>query len=189
VSYDDPGWRRAWFALLPPWHGLVSVVRGGADGITSARILFFAFMSSPLFMGAVLPLIVDETNGANDWSLIVPVALGAGGIAAALWVRRHHFLLGTEPRHVAMQYQQQMILGIAFAELPALVSWVVCFLLSARWPYVIGLAFSLTGMALVAPTRSDIDRKQQQLRERGSANLGQALLDNGPTRRGWRGAG
>ena len=52
------------------------------------------------------------------------------------------------------------------------------------WIYLVGLSFALAGFAIIAPTRANIERKQQKIQASGSPlSLGQALLDSTPPRR------
>ena len=75
-------------------------------------------------------------------------------------------------------------IGIAAAEMPALfgVAWAIAS--GNPWAYVVGLAFSLFAFWRIAPSRRNLTRDQEQIRERGSSlDLTAALMQTaGPPR-------
>lgn len=55
------------------------------------------------------------------------------------------------------------------------------------WVYLLGMAFGLAGLAQMAPTRGDIERRQQQIAAQGSPlSLLEALMAPPPGRRDGR---
>jgi hypothetical protein len=189
MSYEDPGWTRAGVGAIP-FVGRWLIRRSEYDGITNARALFLTFFIALLFVGLVLLSIVRGPGKQGSWPAIVLGVVGLASVYAVQRVRRTPFWRGTDPQRIARQYLTPMVLGIAFGEAPALISFVISVIQRVHWPYLEGLGFAVVNFASIAPTRSDIERRQMQLREAGvSINLGQSLLDLPPSRHGWRGGG
>ena len=180
MPYEDPGWRKALVSLVPGF-GLLAARRAG-EGITRARILFLAYSSSVVYLGVLLVFIVDGPPKDGAWPGVVVGLLGIGGMIGIRWLRRQP-LIGKDNRAVAGGFLSALIIGVAFAVTPAVMGFVLSIVQQARWPYVLALPFTLAGMALVAPTRAEIERRQQQMNERGSSiDLGRSLLES-PRRR------
>jgi hypothetical protein len=74
-------------------------------------------------------------------------------------------------------YVGVMLIGMGLAETTALLGFVGVFLTHRLWPYLLGMAFSLVGLTLIAPSREDIERRQRDLTDRRlPLSLGEALL-------------
>jgi hypothetical protein len=57
------------------------------------------------------------------------------------------------------------------------------FIAGSLWIYLVGLPFALVGFAIIGPTRTNIERRQQALRALSSPlSLGQALMNHPSTR-------
>jgi len=70
-----------------------------------------------------------------------------------------------------------MFIGIGCADSVALFGFVGIFIGGTIWLYLLGLAFALPGLALIGPTRADIERRQQQIAAQGSSlSLLEALM-------------
>jgi hypothetical protein len=60
---------------------------------------------------------------------------------------------------------------------PSVVAFIGTFFANKLWLYLVGLAFGFLGFALIAPTRADIERRQQQIAAQGSSlSLLEALM-------------
>jgi hypothetical protein len=59
-------------------------------------------------------------------------------------------------------------IGVGVAEGAAMWGFVGVFLGGSLWICLIGLAFGLVGMWMIAPTRSDIERRQREITAAGS---------------------
>jgi hypothetical protein len=58
------------------------------------------------------------------------------------------------------------------------------FLGGSLWIYLVGLPFGLIGLWIVAPTQSDIERRQREITEAGSSlSLLDALISVPPAKR------
>lgn len=60
-----------------------------------------------------------------------------------------------------------MFVGIGLAETPVILGLLAALLLGEWWVFVPGLAFGLWGLARVAPSRRNIERREEQLRSTG----------------------
>jgi hypothetical protein len=99
----------------------------------------------------------------------------AYGLALVLWVRARPLPTET-PEKLVAGFRGAFFIGLGVAEAPALVGFAGSFITMRLWPYLIGLAVSLGLMAAIAPTRSEIERRQRQIEDAGSAlSLGQLL--------------
>lgn len=68
-------------------------------------------------------------------------------------------------------------LSLAVANLPALIGFIGVFIANELWPYLVGMGLSLLAFSLFAPTRREIERRQQQITGTGSPlSLGETLM-------------
>jgi hypothetical protein len=150
-----------------------------SDGITALRFVFVAFSSALVLFLYVLFFITDggwgrlSAAGATPWII---AATGVFGLVGTLAVRRRPLDMSS-PVRLADSYRTAFFLGVAFSEMPALGAFVGAVVTGHLVVYVVGLGFAAAGMALVAPTKADIARRQRDLMARGSMlSLGRALL-------------
>lgn len=68
---------------------------------------------------------------------------------------------------MAESYRKSFFLGVALAELVALVAFVASFVVSAGWLYLLGAAFSAVGFAWLAPTTRNLAHRQEDLSRAG----------------------
>jgi hypothetical protein len=116
---------------------------------------------------AVLTFIRPFTSGQGVPSSVYLLLLaGPVSVAFVPWAKRH-LLTSCGSSELAGHYATSFLLGIAFAELAALLGFVASFLAGAVWPYVIGMLVSFVGFGLVAPTASRIRRLDESLSSRG----------------------
>jgi hypothetical protein len=181
ADYQDPGWGptlRRWPLLLLPLPTITFPVllrRGGIDGVTALRMLWLSFvMALPLFL-LVLAFIEPTIGRPTGPELLILTVLLLASLAGVWWARSRPL----DGSAAAGSYRSQFFLGAAFAEAGALYGFVGVFVLGALWPYLIGLPAGLLGLALIAPSRRDIERRQHELTARGSTiSLGQALFES-----------
>jgi hypothetical protein len=68
-------------------------------------------------------------------------------------------------------------IGVGVAEAAALWGFAGVFLGGSLWIYLVGLAFGLVGLWMIAPARSDIERRQREITAAGSPlSLRDALI-------------
>lgn len=76
----------------------------------------------------------------------------------------------SEPECFVRSYRSRLFARLAWAEAPAVLAFAAFLLLGGEaWVFGIGLAASLAGFALAAPTRASLRREQQQLIASGSS--------------------
>jgi hypothetical protein len=174
---DDPGWAAAIpiIGFLPPFRVQ------SRHRLTLARRLFVAFPSTLVLLGVVLPFITAGSE-RNHVSATVPFGLalaGVVGIGLASWARARRLDM-TSPDTLVASFQTNMILGIAFSEYPALFAFAAVLITHQVWLYAIGFAASSIGLAVIAPTRRAIERKQEQISALGSPLSLAAAFAAGP---------
>jgi hypothetical protein len=120
-----------------------------------------------------------ETSAEIPWA-VVPI--GIVTLACITRLRRRP-LRTTTPAELAGSYRGLFFLGIGFAAIPVLCAVGLSFFSTSFWTCLIGLPFSIVGMWLVAPSRSDIKRRQRDITAAGSPlSLLDALISAPPSR-------
>jgi hypothetical protein len=154
----DPGWRLFGSKRSAP--------------LVQLRFLFTTVVLAIALFPVALSFMIDpEDQWDRDlepaWTLWTLV----GGVAASLlgvgWARGRP-LSGTTARALFLSYNKRFFIGVAFAELPTLLGFVVAFVTSRLWPCVVGLAVSLVGFAMMAPTARNIHRDEERVQAVGS---------------------
>ncbi len=178
-DYQDPGWRSAlrgvgWLVFPMP-HVWLSRTRPAENGLISLRRIYLSLVDA-LFLFLVAFTFIAPWDGGNEgWIPTVVVALGAYSLVAVIHLSRRP--LNTEsPERLAGSYRARFI-GVGMAEAAALFGICGIFIGGSLWIYLVGLPFALAGLAIIAPTRANIERSQQKVQASGSPlSLGAALL-------------
>jgi hypothetical protein len=159
---DDPGW------------GLRA---GRGVPVSVQRTIFLVVLQALVLLLIVLAVLmpVRDPAAAVDPVVYALLGLSLAGPLGGMWTRRRRLECGT-PANLVQQYQALFLVGLALSESAALFGFVASFLADGFWPYLVGVALSAIGFALIAPTRSDIARRDEQLTFSGcSTSLRQAL--------------
>ncbi len=91
-------------------------------------------------------------------------------------------LTGVDGAAVAAQYVSIVFIQVGVAEAAALVGFVATFIEGWKVPYALGLAFAMAGFFELAPSKRNIERRQEQLDAQGvPVNLLRELMGP-PTR-------
>jgi hypothetical protein len=171
--HEDPGWRPSlrglwWYAL--PIVGDVMRVRGRraeTNGLIVLRSVFVGLIVPlPLFV-VVLSFIGPWDGGDEGWVPWAVVAIGIVSLAYVARIRRRP-LPTTSPQALARSYRALFFIGVGVAEAAALWGFTGVFLGGSVWIYLVGLAFGLVGLWMIAPTRRDIERRQREITAAGS---------------------
>jgi len=183
MTSEDPGWR---LAFRVAWGAVISLLdffarrrikRTSANELIALRAQFLTAVS-PLFLFlAILPAVGSNSRPDNvHWLLFFVAGYGVLCLANILWLRRRPLMTNT-PQTLAASYKAVMFIGIGCADSVALFGFVGIFIGGTIWLYLLGLAFALPGLALIGPTRADIERRQQQIAAQGSSlSLLEALM-------------
>lgn len=144
------------------------------------RLLFWAIVLGAMVMVAI-GVLVRGLTASFQWFGAVVAVFGAGVLAASRWVAG--LPLNAEgPTELASSFVRATIGGAALAESPALVGAVGSMVTGDPWPALIGGAWSLLAFSFVAPTEAAVDRRDAELRSRGSLlSLREVLGGGGAT--------
>lgn len=186
---DDPGWafsgKDAVGLVFPPLllmrHGGGAggghVRRGGRPPILLLRAIFLVVVQALALLFVVLALVLPLRDPAQELSPVVygVLAVALVGPLGGAWSRKRRLECG-DLDHLAQQYAAVFFIGVALSESAALFGFVASFLAGGYWPYLVGVALSLVGFALIAPTKTDVARRAYHLTTTGCAtSLREAL--------------
>lgn len=182
TAYEDPGWG----AALGKWLGMhvpipLPHTPDSTDGITSIRVTFIAFLEAPVVASAIYLFVTALDGRLVPGRLRLEVAVyGLASVAGVLWARERP-LVASSPEILAASYRWNFFLGVAVAESPALLGFVVTLIQGEISSLLIGLVFTGLGLNLLAPTRANIERGQRTVEVVGSPlSLGRSLLEPTP---------
>jgi hypothetical protein len=190
----DPGWSEVLATvsdvMMLPWLQVPPIGRRRerrmATLLTQLRTVYLAFLFSLFLFAFVLSFIAPWDGGDERWIPLFIAGFGVYGLAIASWFGRRPYIYakrGMPPvapadlAQLAAVYRTRMFLGIALVQAVALMGFVGVFIGGSLWLYCLGLALSLFGHWRVAPSRRNIERDQERLREQGiSLDLTTALM-------------
>jgi hypothetical protein len=172
TNHEDPGWRPSLRALR--WYAvpIVGYVlhrrqrRRQANGVIALRSVFLGLLVT-LFLFLV-PLFIEPMDGGDErW---VPWAVVVIGLVSLVWVSlvQRRPLSTTSLEALARSYRAWFFIGIGIAVEPGLWGFVGALLGGSLWIYLVGLAFALVGLWMIAPTHQDIERRQREITATGS---------------------
>jgi hypothetical protein len=185
----DPGWRPSLRAL--GWTAIPVVglfMRAKARGretnwLILLRTIFLALVPALFLFPVALSFIEPWDGGDERW---VPRAVLLSGIVSVVWVLgiRRRQLPTSSPEALAGSYRALLFIGIAAAEVPVFAGITGVLLRGSLWIYLVGLPFALVGLWMVAPSKSDIERRQREITASGSPlSLLAALISGPPSKR------
>jgi hypothetical protein len=160
----DPGWKPALPSAVPFFGRIIA--RQLKPQILVMRALWISFASAIVWIGVVVVLIMSdvEATGSAVVGYVAVLVATVAGAAGSVWAARSR--AGKDPAsNDANAYRSYFFLRIAFSEVPALVGFAFCFVVSRPTPYYVGGPIALFGIALVAPTRRFLARQGPVLRE------------------------
>lgn len=174
----DPGWRPAftkpqWLLLLAlPVFGTIAA-RGArlerCGALVRVRVVFVSRVVSLALICLVTLRVVGEQEQRGEVGLWWALLVGIGTLDTAMvWWARTRPLDPSNPDSLRQSYVATFMLGTAVALSSALIGFVLVFITGHIEPLFVGMVFSLVGLAMIAPTRREIERREQELRSKGS---------------------
>lgn len=148
--------------------------------MTQLRWIWAQVVIALVMLAVVIGFAVPWTNEAADGGIAPVAALVAGfvlaaiGIGGALWNRNRDYVC-VPADELQRLFATRVFVGIAISDLPALLSFVAAFIFEEGWRYLLGLAISLVGLVLSAPSRANVERVNAKLRAQGCPH---ALADS-----------
>jgi hypothetical protein len=182
TNHEDPGWWPSlrglrWYPI--PIVGEVINIRAWRkerNGLIVLRSVFLGLLVTLFLFLVPLSFMGPWDGGDEGW---VPWAVVVIGIASLAWVARirRRPLATTSPEALARHYRALFFIGVGAAADASLLGFVGVFLGGSLWIYLVGLAFGLVGLWMIAPTRSDIERREREITAAGSPlSLRDALI-------------
>ena len=173
TNHEDPGWwpslRGLWWYAIPV-VGTVTMFRARrkeTNGLVVLRSVFLGLVAALLLFVVALSFIAPWDGGDEGWVPWAVVVIGIASLAYVARIRRRP-LSTTSPEALARYYRALFFIEVGVAEAAALWGFAGVFLGGSAWIYLVGLAFGLVGLWMIAPTRSDIERRQREISAAGS---------------------
>jgi hypothetical protein len=174
MTQEDPGW---WPSLRGLWWYAIPIVgpvmrvrarRRETNGLVALRSVFLGLIVPLLLFIVVLGFIEPWDGGDEGWVPWAVVVIGIASLAYVAWIRRRP-LATTSLEALARVYRALFFIGVGVTSAAALSGFVGVFQGGSLWIYLVGLAFGLVGLWMIAPTRSDIERRQREITSAGSS--------------------
>jgi hypothetical protein len=170
--YEDPGWVRP---LTNRFMGAPGTGTSGAAGVVVTRFLFMSLLGAAVAI-LVVTVIIIKRVGTPDLDLgLALLLLGIVGIGLAGWTTRRRLDIKSLAA-LAKSYRTNLFIGIAVSEWVLFVGFAFSFIRQELWPYLIVLPLYLIAMVTIAPSKRNIERRQEQVNQQGSTmSVGRAL--------------
>ena len=162
-----PSLQGLWWHLIPIVGLMKARRRTEANGLVALRTMFVGMVVSLLLFLLALSFLGPWEGGDERWVPWTVAALGVYTLAAMAWVRRRPLVTGS-PEALAGSYRARFFIGVGLAQSAALFGLAGVFIGGSPWTYLVGLPFALVGLWAIAPTRLDIERKEQEITAAGS---------------------
>jgi hypothetical protein len=173
TTHEDPGWwpslRGLWWYALPIVGPVTRVRtrRREANGLIALRSVFLGLIAVLTLFIVALSFIAPWDVGDEGWVPWAVVAIGIASLAYIALIRRRP-IPTTSLEALARVYRAWFFIGVGVASAAALGGLVGVFLGGSVWIYLVGLAFGIVGLWMIAPTRSDLERRQREIIAAGS---------------------
>jgi hypothetical protein len=185
-SDDDPGWggvRRILLGVVLP----AAILRPAGDGsgpppLVLLRQVYVAFATSLLLIGGVSVVLAASLERAGSiseelWALGV---IGIGIATNVLPTAATRPLDCTSDASLLDSYRKRYFLRLAFANTPPLIGFLGVTTTGAAWLCWLGIAIASTSYLRIAPTRTRVERDEQELALTGCGRSLWAVLRGAP---------
>jgi hypothetical protein len=179
ADYEDPGWRTAlrgagWL-VFPIMHLWLWRSRPGENRLLSLRRIHLSLVESLLLFVVAFAFIAPWDAGEEGWIPFAVIAFGVYCLVTVIHVNGRP-LNTNSPEQLATSYRARFFICVGTAMSAALCGICGIFVGGSLWIYLVGLPFTLACFAIIAPTRTNIERKQEKIQVSGSSlSLGAAL--------------
>jgi hypothetical protein len=141
--------------------------RRETNGLIALRSVFISLVAALLFFVVAYGFITPWDGGDERWVPWTVVAIGIGSLVYIARIRRRP-LPTTSPEALARSYRALFFIGVGVGSAAALWGLAGVLLGGSLWIYLVGLAFGLVGLWMIAPTRSGIERRQREITAAGA---------------------
>jgi Na+-driven multidrug efflux pump len=185
----DPGWKPALakpHIFLLMWMLPTVAFHMKVDGLTRVRIVWLSSLLSLAGVYVITALILGDPEGEKDRVLWSAITAGVGCIELALifFFRKRAQGQAKDAEQFGKTYVQTFFIGYALGMSPALVGFVAVFLTDALTAFYIGSAVSIVALAMIAPTKREIDKWSRAMQHRGiQGSFVQAVITTPPSGR------
>jgi hypothetical protein len=138
--------------------------------LTTLRLLFFSLAMSPLLAGLVVIVSTPGRPPGDEDPRFYSISVGALGVLSLIlvqWLRRRPLDVTSKEQLVA-SFRTNFFLGFAFTDVPIILGLIGALRTHELLIYGEALVFFVIAMLLIAPTRANLDRRQQQITAQGS---------------------
>jgi hypothetical protein len=137
------------------------------SALLRARIVFWIIL-----VEVILLLLVGFVRRADiregfDWLVLLVVVFGGAAVGVVGRIRRRP-LRATDAETLAASYVGRAMLGAAIAEMPVVLGFAGTLIVGRPWAALFGGVWGLAALWTVAPTETDIERRQAELAAAGS---------------------
>jgi hypothetical protein len=190
ADYEDPGWGgaiRGILWLIPIFH-LAGIfhsarLRRTAVDLVALRRHWLNIFTSMFSLLIAFAFVAPWDGGRSRWTLAIVAAIAAIGVGNVYYVsrlQRRPLPLGSEEQ-LGASYRALFFISLGASVVPMLFALCAILVEKSFWIGLVGLPFTIACFAIFAPTRKNIERRQQEIRTSGSPlSLGQALMDSTP---------
>jgi hypothetical protein len=137
------------------------------SALARARLVFWtivAFVVLLIVLGFAIP---SQARDGFDWLTAFVAVYGAVAAGLVRWIGRRPLRAADAPG-LARSYVGRVMLCAAIAETPVAIGFAGTLVAGVPWPALLGGGWGLAALSFVAPTDSDIERRQAELTAAGS---------------------
>jgi hypothetical protein len=151
-------------------------IRRAIQPLVLARLMLLTTVARLILLGWGLPFVLEGAP-EGDWVFLVLVGAGLYSLGAIWWLGSRP-LNGSTAQGLRSSYEAQFVLRLGLASVPALLGLGGAFITNRFLMFLVGGSFTVVGLAVIAPSRRNIERAQEKLVVQGSRlSLGNVLTE------------